>query len=675
MVSLPSLPTPTPLFFLFFFSFFFFFSFHFLTLFRFCATGLSPVIQKVKRALDRVKREKRDLWDQVGTAGMLCCRPISGTSTFSNHAWGSAIDLTVNGVLDPYGNGKVQSGLASLYPYFNAEGFYWGAGFSTEDGMHFELSNQEMNKLITAGATTGGPKFTYTHLTSVAQCAWPTIAQVSGSTVNPVAFALQYFLKYHCQTLTADGLFGPNSATALRGFQTSRGQSATGSTSELTWKALYNDVTPGEKGDFVRGIQTLLKLKHGNANLVVDGVYGDGVASLVRAFQASKGLVTTGVVDFVTFQYLVAGCAAAAAAPVVPVPAKTSGTSTPSGSAPAPMAPPASQVPPEALVEADPATTPILTAAQLRCVMPTLTSALADVYIDPLVAAMQSKSINTFLRVTAFLAQIGHESGELRWWSELGNCNYLEGRKDLGNTSPGDGCKYKGRGPLQLTGKVNYKAAGAALGLDLLGNPEQVAQPSAGFLTTAWFWDTRKLNRWADVGDFDAITYRVNGGYNGKAHRDQLYSRAQACLGGSSQSSGDGRSWISLKRGASGPTVVLMQWLLTHAKMMPAGCTPDGDFGPCTERAVRAYQLANNLGVDGACGPNCWSSLIVTVRESNASTMPNVVKALQTGLLKYRYTGPVDGKWTAALTTALTAFQVASDLDADAICGAVTMDQ
>ncbi|MCY1081761.1 LysM peptidoglycan-binding domain-containing protein [Archangium lansingense] len=107
-----------------------------------------------------------------------------------------------------------------------------------------------------------------------------------------------------------------------------------------------------------------------------------------------------------------------------------------------------------------------------------------------------------------------------------------EGRADLVNTQPGDGVRFKGRGPIQLSGRANYRAAGRALGIDLENNPTRAADPDVGFRTAAWYWNNRHLNSYADAGNFDAITYRVNGGYNGKASRDAYYARALQVLGG-----------------------------------------------------------------------------------------------------------------------------------------------
>jgi putative chitinase len=168
---------------------------------------------------------------------------------------------------------------------------------------------------------------------------------------------------------------------------------------------------------------------------------------------------------------------------------------------------------------------------QLRAIMPNLPEARAQQLLPYLNSAMAEAQINTPLREAAFLAQLAHESVELRYFEEIASGAAYEGRTDLGNIYPGDGVRYKGRGPIQLTGRSNYRAAGQALGIDLENNPTRAADPDVGFRTAAWFWNSRNLNAYADARNFDAITYRVNGGYNGKASRDAYYQRALSVLG------------------------------------------------------------------------------------------------------------------------------------------------
>jgi predicted chitinase len=170
----------------------------------------------------------------------------------------------------------------------------------------------------------------------------------------------------------------------------------------------------------------------------------------------------------------------------------------------------------------------------LKSVFPLLSAAKASEYFPFLRDAMNGGNINTCLRRSAFLAQLGHESGQLRWFEEFASGAAYEGRKDLGNIYPGDGVRYKGRGPIQLTGRANYRAAGQALGVDLEGNPTLAATKEWGFKIAVWFWNTRNLNSYADQGSqdaFDTITRRINGGLNGKADRDAYYWKFRRLLG------------------------------------------------------------------------------------------------------------------------------------------------
>ncbi|HYJ80700.1 MAG TPA: M15 family metallopeptidase [Longimicrobiaceae bacterium] len=115
----------------------------------FSVTGIRPAVDALQRIFTRVKAEQPDVFRVVGTAGVLCCRRVRRASgppspNFSNHSWGTAIDLTIKSRLDPRGDGKTQLGVALLAPFFNAERFFWGAGFrgASEDAMHFEASDE-----------------------------------------------------------------------------------------------------------------------------------------------------------------------------------------------------------------------------------------------------------------------------------------------------------------------------------------------------------------------------------------------------------------------------------------------------------------------------------------------------------------------------------------------------
>ncbi|MGB3127741.1 MAG: glycoside hydrolase family 19 protein [Pseudomonas sp.] len=158
----------------------------------------------------------------------------------------------------------------------------------------------------------------------------------------------------------------------------------------------------------------------------------------------------------------------------------------------------------------------------------------AGVFVSALNTAMNRYAIVGTPRVAAFIAQVGHESGQLRWvreiWGPTTQQSGYEGRADLGNTVKGDGSKYRGRGLIQITGRANNAACGEALGLDLINKPELLEQPQHAAMSAAWFWSTRGLNTLADQKDFAKITRRINGGLTGQEDRQALYDRALKVL-------------------------------------------------------------------------------------------------------------------------------------------------
>lgn len=143
---------------------------------------------------------------------------------------------------------------------------------------------------------------------------------------------------------------------------------------------------------------------------------------------------------------------------------------------------------------------------------------------------MEEFEINTPERIRMFLAQIGHESGQLRYREELASGSNYENRLDLGNTTSGDGVKYKGRGLIQITGKSNYVLCSLALNLPLLETPELLSEDVNAARSAGWFWSNNKLNSYCDRGDFRGLTKRINGGYNGYEDRLKLYNRAKEVI-------------------------------------------------------------------------------------------------------------------------------------------------
>lgn len=180
-----------------------------------------------------------------------------------------------------------------------------------------------------------------------------------------------------------------------------------------------------------------------------------------------------------------------------------------------------------------------VTQPQLIKIMPNA-RAQAGVFVPALNNAMSRHRIDTPKRVAAFLAQIGHESGQLRYVRELGNDAYLSKYDTgalavrLGNTpqADGDGQRYRGRGLIQITGRDNYLHCSLGLFGDerLLALPELLEQPQWASESAAWFWEQNGLNELADRDQFNSITRRINGGLNGLEDRLQLWARARAVL-------------------------------------------------------------------------------------------------------------------------------------------------
>ena len=159
----------------------------------------------------------------------------------------------------------------------------------------------------------------------------------------------------------------------------------------------------------------------------------------------------------------------------------------------------------------------------------------AQKWAPALTAAMEEGKINTRLRQAAFLAQIGHESGSLVYVKELGGPSYFakyDGRKDLGNTQPGDGAKFCGRGLIQVTGRANYRPASQVLFGDerLLFSPELLEKPEWAAKSAVWFWSTRNLNELADADRFTDLTKKINGGTNGIEDRKARYRLALSVI-------------------------------------------------------------------------------------------------------------------------------------------------
>lgn len=200
-----------------------------------------------------------------------------------------------------------------------------------------------------------------------------------------------------------------------------------------------------------------------------------------------------------------------------------------------------------------------ITEQQLLQILPSARP-VAGIFLPALNRAMARFKINSRLRSAAFLAQVGHESGQMRnlvenlnysadalartWptrFTALSSAAYARQPEKIANKvyadrmangpeSSGDGWRYRGRGLIQLTGRANYRAAADGLGLPLIDKPEMLEQPESACQSAAWWWAQNGLNELADAGKFEAITRKINGGLNGQADRVALYERALKVL-------------------------------------------------------------------------------------------------------------------------------------------------
>lgn len=199
----------------------------------FKVTGLAPAVDSLKEVIADIRQEQPDVFDGLGSSGMLCARLVRGSaSSISNHSWGTAIDLNLNGVLDARGDKKrtTQEGLLRIAPIFNRHGWFWGAGFPIEDSMHFELSDQKIRELhgkgIFGGVGVGG-----------APVPLPEAALSIGDR-GPLVKKLQEALNALGEHLNADGIFGPGTHAAVMAFQARNGLTPDGIVGSKTLKAL-----------------------------------------------------------------------------------------------------------------------------------------------------------------------------------------------------------------------------------------------------------------------------------------------------------------------------------------------------------------------------------------------------------------------------------------------------
>lgn len=161
--------------------------------------------------------------------------------------------------------------------------------------------------------------------------------------------------------------------------------------------------------------------------------------------------------------------------------------------------------------------------------------AVADRHVVAFNSAMLAAHCTTINRAAMWCAQLGHESAGLRYMAEIASGAAYEGRRDLGNIHPGDGRRFKGRGPIQVTGRANYTAVSRwAHGRNLVpsptffvDHPAELASDRYGFIGPVWYWTVARasINSLCDRGDVRGVTRLINGGYNGLADRLARWTR------------------------------------------------------------------------------------------------------------------------------------------------------
>lgn len=172
--------------------------------------------------------------------------------------------------------------------------------------------------------------------------------------------------------------------------------------------------------------------------------------------------------------------------------------------------------------------------------------ASAAVLVEHLDDTLLYYQINTPQRIAAFLAQVLHESGHLRYmreiWGPTPAQKRYEGRADLGNTVAGDGSRFRGRGLIQTTGRANYARLSREMGIDFVANPQLLEMPKYAAHSAGAFWKRNNLNHFADMpaaqdgtsradySPFQLATIRINGGLNGYKERKALYLQALSVL-------------------------------------------------------------------------------------------------------------------------------------------------
>ena len=285
----------------------------------------------------------------------------------------------------------------------------------------------------------------------------------------------------------------------------------------------------------------------------------------------------------------------------------------------------------------------LLTVDQLRAMIPT--NKEVEEWCEELNKALPKYDITTPERIAGFTSQCAHESQDFCALSE--NLNYRQetllkvfpryfgpGKRNaaeyarnpekianyvymdefrtskLGNTQPGDGWRFRGRGLKQLTGRDNYTRFAKDYNMTAEQAAEWLETKEGALASALWFWNTNKLNAIADTADVAALTKKINGGNIGLPDRQARYTKAMAALGGKvsapapapAKAPAKAAPVETLRKGSKGEGVKKMQAALR--------IKADGDFGPGTEAALKKWQARNGLIADGIAGPRTLAKLL-----------------------------------------------------------------
>jgi len=276
-----------------------------------------------------------------------------------------------------------------------------------------------------------------------------------------------------------------------------------------------------------------------------------------------------------------------------------------------------------------------ITVEQLAAMIPS--NKEVEAWCEELNKAFPKYKIETPQRIAGFISQCAHESRDFTALEE--NLNYSEkalnavfgryfgpGKRNaaeyarnpekianyvymdefrskggaLGNTQPGDGWRFRGKGMKQVTGRGNFTRFGAAFGMSAEEAADWAETKEGALASALWFWDANNLNAIADTGDVKALTKKINGGDIGLDDRQRRYSVAMQALTGDIPPRA--KATETLRRGSTGDGVKQIQRKL--------GLAADGDFGPGTEAAVKKWQAANGLTADGIVGPSTIAKML-----------------------------------------------------------------